>query len=178
MNLSKIFSALIISALLLVFSCKDKDNNPDPGNQSKTNTERLTDSSWILTSAVFVPPLIISIGPAIDTFYNLFEIPLYEDCNRDNRIKFNKDFTMTLDNGAKRCGTEPQTANDGIWKFLNNEKTIQITNSEYFSMLGKDTALLNNIILNDSQMTGTTQYEYNNPFVGTVKSDVNFIFKK
>ena len=180
MKFSKVFSILLISGTLLFFSCKDKENddNPNPDNTKKTNTEYLTDSSWVLTSAEFNPPLVISLGPLIDTFYNLFEIPLYEDCDKDNRIKFNKNYTMTLDNGALKCGSEPQTANDGIWKFMNNETIIQITNSEYFSMLGQDTVMLKSITLSDTTMKGTTEYEYNNPFVGTVKSNVNFIFKK
>lgn len=180
MKLSKAFWILISAGVLFFFSCKDKDNTPSPDDNKpvKTNTEYLTDSNWLLVSAAFNPPLVISLGPVVDTFYNLFEIPMYEDCDRDNRIKFNKNFTMTLDNGTKRCASEPQTANDGIWKFINNEKTIQITNSEYFGMLGQDTVNLNNIVLTDSTMIGSTEYEYNNPILGTVKSNVSFLFKK
>lgn len=168
---------VFISSLIII-SCKDNDSTPDPNKPAKTNTELLTDSSWILVSAQFNPPLVINLGPKIDTFNNLFEVPLYEDCNRDNRIKFNSNNTMTLDNGAKKCGSEPQTANDGIWKFINSEKTIQIINSEYFNLLGKDTVFLNNIVLSDIEMKGITEYEYNNPILGTVKTNVSFIFKK
>ncbi|NUM32329.1 MAG: hypothetical protein HUU47_08400 [Bacteroidetes bacterium] len=178
MKISKILWVAVSIGVMYFYSCKDKENLSKPDNTTKTNTEYLTDSNWLLVSAKFDPPLVINLGTVIDTFYNLFEIPMYEDCQRDNRVKFNNNFTMTIDNGAKRCGAEPQTANDGIWQFKNNEKTIQISNSEYFNMLGQDTVYFNNVALNDTVMTGNTEYEYNNPLLGTVKSNITFKFKK
>ncbi len=47
-----------------------------------------------------------------------------ENCNKDNFIKFNTNFSFVTDEGATKCDpTDPQTETD-IWSFGPSESTI------------------------------------------------------
>ena len=73
-------------------------------------------------------------------------------------IIFNTDSTMTIDNGVLKCGTEPQTAKDGNWKFINNETQIEITNSAYFSLINANKVILENVTVSHTELKGQTDY--------------------
>lgn len=178
MKLSKIFLSLIIISAFVFNACKDEDKKPDPtGN--KTNTQKLAGYNWLLTKATFIPPIVTTIGAQNFTFNELFEIPLIENCQKDNLIIFNADSTMTIDNGTLKCGTEPQTANDGNWRFVNNETQIEITNSAYFSLISANKVIIDQIVITDTEMKGVTDYVFTNPITQVeTTSKINFTFTK
>jgi hypothetical protein len=173
---------LIIAALALsvaIYSCTDDSTTPDP-NSGKTKRELVVGSSWKLTTATFNPPLVITIGTNTQTFTNLFDIPLITACQKDNLIIFNNDSTMTLDNGVEKCApSEPQTAKDGNWKFIDNDTKILITNSDYFSLISSDSVVLDQVIVSATEMRGVTDYIFTNPITSVeTKTKVSFIFTK
>lgn len=179
MKFIKLFLSLLIVSSLLLTSCKDEDKTPDPSNTNKTNTQKLVASNWLLTKATFNPPIVTTIGMQNFTFNELFEIPLIEDCQKDNLIIFNADSTMTIDNGALKCGTEPQTAKDGNWRFISNETQIEITNSAYFSLINANKVIIDKVVITDTEMKGETDYVFTNPLTQVeTTSKINFTFTK
>ncbi len=174
MKFSKVILATLILGSFIINACKD--SKPDP---VKTNTQKLTGKSWLLTKATFNPPIVTIIGTQTFTFVSLFDIPLIDSCQKDNLIIFNIDSTMTIDNGKLKCGTEPQTAKDGNWRFINNETQIEITNSAYFSLINANQVIIDNVVLTDNEMTGQTDYIFTNPITQVITtSKVNFTFTK
>jgi len=177
MKLSNTILALSLLCLLFFSNCKKKTTTPEP---SKTKTEMLTNSNWVILKATFNPPIVTTIATQTFTFKELFEIPLIQECQKDNIIIFKTDSTMTIDNGGKLCSaTEAQTVKDGKWKFINNETQIEITKSAYFSLINSDKVILDQITVSGSEMTGVTDYEFVNPqtSVKTI-SKVTFVFTK
>ncbi|MFM9945958.1 MAG: hypothetical protein ACKVQB_12090 [Bacteroidia bacterium] len=181
MKLSKLVILITIVGAFIFNSCKDDDDKlPDPST-NKTNTEKLVAKNWKLTAAVFNPPLVITLGVKDSAFTNLFDIPLIQACQKDNMFMFNNDTsrTMTIDNGPLKCGTEPQTAKDGNWKFLNNETQIEITNSAYFSLINASGVIIDKLVLNETEMKGQTDYEFVNPLTQQkTKTKIDFTFTK
>ena len=179
----KLFSLVLI---LFVFSsvtflgCKDKDTTPNTNNSNKTKTDLLVSSNWVISKATFNPPIVTTLGTQTFTFKELFEIPLIDSCQKDNKIIFKSDGTMMIDNGVKKCSpTEAQTAKDGNWKFINNETQIEITNSAYFSLINASKVILDQITVSETQLTGVTDYEFTNPITQIkVTSKVSFVFVK
>lgn len=177
MKFTKIFVTLMILSAFVLNACKETDKNPNPTGTGKTNSEKLTAHNWILTTATFNPPLVVTIGTNTQTYTNLFDIPLIEACQKDNSIIFNIDSTMTVDNGPLKCGTEPQTAKDGNWKFINNETQIEITNSAYFSLINANKVVLSTVTVSETEMKGTTPYTFTNPITSEVTtSTIAFTF--
>ncbi len=174
MKYSKILLMLVIVSAFVLNACKDEDKKPDP-----TNTEKLAGHPWLLTRATFNPPLVTTIGTTNYTFYELFDIPLIDTCQKDNLIIFNADSTMTIDNGNLKCGTEPQTAKDGNWKFTDNETKIEITNSAYFSLINSTKVILENVTVSETELHGQTDYVFVNPITQVqTTSKINFTFKR
>ena len=173
----KFILAFTIITAFIFHSCKDEDKKPDPSGM-KTNTEKISNSNWKLNSATFNPPMVITVGPNTITVKSLLEV--LTDCQKDNMLMFNTDSTMTIDNGSVKCEvSEPQTAKDGNWKFINNEKQIEITNSEYFKLISTtgNKVILDNITVSETQLTGETDYVYTGSS-GQVTTKISFIFKK
>ena len=176
MKYSTLFIMLLLINVFAINSCTD-DDNIEP--VAKTNTEKLIGNNWLLVKATFNPPLVTTIGTQNLTFYSLFEIPLIDSCQTDNKIIFNADGTMTIDNGSLKCGTEPQTAKDGNWKFITNETQIEITNSAYFSLISADKVILDKVVLSETEMKGETDYIFINPITQIqTTSKIEFTFTK
>jgi len=178
MKFSKIILMLTLLGTILISSCKD-EKDPDPSG-TKTNTEKLSSGNWVLFTATFNPPLVVTLGANNFTFVNLFDIPVIDSCQKDNKIMFNADGTMTIDNGKIKCSpTEAQTAKDGNWKFANNETQIEITNSAYFSLINSTKVILNQVTVSETELKGITDYEFVNPNTQVkTTSKVSFIFRK
>ncbi len=175
MKYTSLFIILLCLNAFVFNSCKDEKIDPI----EKTNTEKLAGNNWLLVKATFNPPLVTTIGTQNLTFYSLFEIPLIDTCQKDNLIIFNADGTMTIDNGNLKCGTEPQTAKDGNWKFITNETQIEITNSAYFSLISANKVILDKVVLSDTEMKGETDYIFINPITQIqTTSKLNFTFSK
>jgi hypothetical protein len=178
MKLSKLILILAISGSFLFNACKDEEKDPEPTG-GKSKTELIAGANWKLTKATFNPAIVVNLGSFNDTFINLFDIPLITDCQKDNMILFNADGTMTIDNGTLKCApSEPQTAKDGNWTFLNNETQIEITNSEYFKLISSTKVILNNVALSETEMTGQTDYIFTDPIKGPVNTKISFTFTK
>ena len=180
MKKSKFILTIIVITAFIFHSCKDEDTNPDPTNTNKTNTEKISGHQWQLTKATFNPPVVLKFGTFDTSFVNLFDIPLIEPCQKDNLFIFNIDSTITVDNGPLLCSGEPQSMKDGNWRFINNETQIEITNSEYFSLISADKVIIDKVVLTNTEMKGQTDYKYTDPGTQqevTTKIDFTFTHK-
>jgi hypothetical protein len=180
MKISKLLFFLLMVSPFVFNACKD-DEDEKPMATNKTNTEKLVGHNWVLSKATFNPPLVVTLGTKDSAFVNLFDIPLIEACQKDNMFMFNSDSsrTITINNGALKCGTEPQTAQDGNWKFLKNETQLEITNSAYFSLINANGVIIDNLILTDTEMKGQTDYKFINPITQKeTLTKIDFTFTK
>lgn len=174
MKYSKFLVLFAITGSFVLNACTDEVKKPD-----LTNTQKLAGHPWLLIGATFNPPLVTTIGTQNFTFYELFDIPLIDSCQKDNLIIFNADSTMTIDNGVLKCGSEPQTAKDGNWKFTDSETKIEITNSAYFSLINANKVILENVTVAETEMKGQTDYIFINPITQVqTTSKINFTFKR
>jgi hypothetical protein len=106
-----LFTAIILSSFFV--GCKKKEDKPAT---AQTRTQLLTANNWTVTAFVASTP-----GEADENMFGLFE-----NCTKDDFIKFNPNFTVVTDEGATKCDpTDPQTETE-IWSFGPNESTIII----------------------------------------------------
>ncbi|MCB9251349.1 MAG: hypothetical protein H6605_02720 [Flavobacteriales bacterium] len=177
-SIKLLFLFLIVNAFVFQ-SCKDDSEDPDPGTSGKSKSELLVDVNWKLTAATFNPPIVVEIGTLKETYTNLFDIPLIQDCQKDNMILFKGDGSMIIDNGSLKCSSsEPQTAQDGNWKLINNDTEIEITDSEYFKLISSTTVILKNVSITETELKGQTDYVFNDPIKGPVNTVISFTFTK
>ncbi len=117
MKLSYLF---ICGALLSLSACKKKEKaTPAP-----TKTDYLTAGQWKLTSAT-------AGGGVINLMSSM------KDCQTDNLYTFNKDKTITVDEGSTKCSSSaPQTASDGNWSLQNNDAQMTISGGTITAGLG------------------------------------------
>src|SRR5262252_836322 len=103
---------ILLSAGVLISSCKKSNNNP-----TKSKTQLLTQGAWYLTKYEQKT----NNGNWID---NYITIP---NCGRDNFTTFQTNGTQIVDEGATKCSAgDPQT-NSATWAFTDNETRIAIT---------------------------------------------------
>jgi len=106
-----LFTAIIFTAFFA--ACKKKEDKPAT---AQTKTQLLTANNWTLTAFVASRPN--------EPDANMFG--LFENCTKDDFIKFNTNFSVIFDEGATKCDpTDPQTETE-IWSFGPNESTIII----------------------------------------------------
>jgi len=104
-----LFTAIILSSFFV--GCKKEEGKPAT---AQTKIQLLTANNWTLTALVASTPGV----PDLNMF------GFVENCNKDNFIKFNTNFSFVTDEGATKCDpTDPQTETD-IWSFGPSESTI------------------------------------------------------
>jgi len=109
---------------MLLWSSSCKDDTTEVNVVAKTKTELLTESNWVLTSAKAEPAISI-FGVPVAEFYALM-LP----CEKDDWQKFNMDNTLILDQGATKCGSDPQTKTT-TWSFNADETMLTIDDQEH-----------------------------------------------
>lgn len=119
---AKMLIILAMSMTVVFSSCKkDKDEVP------KSKTDLLTISKWKMTARTVTPEVPFyddegnSLGMTNDLFAQMYA------CEKDNSYKFNKDFTIIIDEEAVKCmDSRPQT-HTGSWSFKSNESGITVS---------------------------------------------------
>ena len=120
--------ALIVIGCIAYGCQKDADD----GGGNKTKTELISSAAWKYDTAAI---------DANDDGTTDQALPpgFIENCDRDNTITLKKDSTGTIDAGASKCGSEPQTTSFN-WQFKNNETVISIP-TEVFGVSGDFTIM-------------------------------------
>jgi len=90
-------------------ACKKESNN------FKTNTQLITEKSWILVSYRYN----FNNGPWIDGFVTI------PNCQKDNELSFQSTLNYLIDEGATKCNSsDPQIFQQGTWYFTRNETRL------------------------------------------------------
>ena len=116
-NLKNTTLFLAAAATILSFgSCsKDDDNNGDSNPVSKTTL--LTTGGWVIYSNIEIQ------GP---NTYDIFASN--NDCDKDDILIFNKNSSITFDEGATKCNpSDPQTYTQDTWALVSNDTKLSIT---------------------------------------------------
>lgn len=102
--------ALLASlAAACTFTACSKDDDP------KSASEILTGRSWVVTSINEE----ISKGVAIDPYSS------FDDCFKDNQLKFNAGRELVYDEGNTKCDPQDPQSMKGTWSLSNNDKTLE-----------------------------------------------------
>jgi len=143
-GLLKTSALLLVSSSLLIASCKKDTSNDDPTgvqsttsstsstsggsttsgtnpNPTVTKTDLITGKTWKLTAA--------TVSPKMQGMEDMFA--MMEDCEKDNTIKYNKDKSVVMNEGAQKCDMmDPQTKT-GAWTFSSDEAVLTVDGKNY-----------------------------------------------
>lgn len=109
-----LFAVLAVS---VAFSACKKKEDPAP---AKSKTQLLCAHYWKLTALTVNPPIDFN-GTQISDLY-----AQYEECSKDDILKFNEDKTYVYDEGPTKCDpSDPQTQ-PGTWLFNSTETIITV----------------------------------------------------
>lgn len=109
---------ILLSGLLFFAGCnKDKVNKEG----TKSPTQLLTGQQWLLSKAGFDD----NNNGVVDDDENILA-----ECQKDDTYIFNGTGTGSIQDNGVTCA--PPSASDFSWKFLNNEKELQINFQKYF----------------------------------------------
>lgn len=121
-TLIKYLSLISLATLLIFGACNKKSDEDDP--PAKTTTEMLTAGYWKSVSYTSDPGLPLG-GTIITDLY-----AQWEDCRKDNIMKFKTNGFLIIDEGATKCDLDdPQTVSDESWVLSADGKTITIDGS-------------------------------------------------
>lgn len=113
---TKIFTALLAAAFLLISSCKKEED------KQVSKTDLLTSGQWRMTAYTLSPPVDLDGDGVADAD----GLAAFDACDRDNLFIFQRDGTLVLDAGPTKCNSiDPQSENT-TWAFVNNETEIVI----------------------------------------------------
>lgn len=114
----KNYLLLTLTVALTLASCKKDDS---PSSKSKSNTEKITAHSWVLSSSVIDPKVDFGNGPTSDGRMLMIE------CDWDNQFIYETSGNYVGDEGADKCDPfSSQTSVLGTWAFTNDEKTLTL----------------------------------------------------
>lgn len=150
--MSKKKSSIVLLVLILLISqlgCKKESNN------SRPNTQLLTEQAWILVSFRYN----FNNGPWTDGFVTI------PNCQKDNKLSFQSTLNYILDEGTTKCNSsDPQIFQQGTWYFTTNETKLASVYNGSTSIV--DIVLLDNVSLKTSRKdtlginTGITEVNY------------------
>jgi len=117
---------LLLLVLAFVLNACKKDKDPAP----PTKTDLLTAKTWKLTAWTVDQPIQLdSAGTSVipTDIYNYLS-QRQGNCVLDNTIKFNKDKSYTVEQGATKCDPiQDQVYASGTWLFSSDENTVALT---------------------------------------------------
>jgi hypothetical protein len=115
------FTLALLCISCIMSSCK-KDDDP-------TKTDLLTSKDWKTTALTIDPAVDMNGDGTADTDM----LSLYEDCQKDDLVRFGTDKTVTNDEGETKCDPDdPQTSSGGTWSFNSDETELTIVGMEWF----------------------------------------------
>jgi hypothetical protein len=114
--------------LIFLLSACDSDDDKTP---SKTVKEYLTSGFWKTTAKTIDPGIDQGDGTVITDLY-----AQWDECQKDDLIRFNMDGTITDDEGVIKCDTNnPQTVNDRTWELSDDNKSLSISHPDEGTMI-------------------------------------------
>ena len=145
----KITLGLTILSLLLIGSCKKKDDSP-----AKSKTENLCSSPWITTSMTISPAINIG-GTLITDWYSQFEA-----CEKDDKMKYESNKTGIYDEGATKCSAgDPQTE-PFTWSFDLTETKITQDGETYDIIQLDESTFKISVVYDGDDVGGTSGVKY------------------
>ncbi|MBT3174486.1 MAG: hypothetical protein HN336_06530 [Lentimicrobiaceae bacterium] len=132
MKLSPIKKSLILLIITIILSSCEKDN--------KGPVDYLTAGNWRITG--------LELSPGIDfngiNITNVYDF-IFQECSRDDLIRFNADGTITEDEGPTKCNpSDPQTITDNTWVLSEDGSSISAT------FFGIETGSADILVLNET----------------------------
>lgn len=112
-------AVLVILTGAIMAGCQKDDNN---NNSGATKTQLLTTGNWKLTSD-YIDPAVDVDGDGVADHEVL---SFYDDCDKDDFIKFKSDGTVTFDEGPLKCNPSDPQSENSTWKFANNETQLVV----------------------------------------------------
>lgn len=151
---------LLACSLPIVFAaCKKKDD--------KSNFDMLTEGKWKVTEVNISKDGTV----ALDYYATL------GTCAKDNFYTFNKDNSITSDEGATKCDdTVKQVTTDGTWVLTNGDKTFTIKNSKILPISGDQS--MNIVKLDNSTLKLAKDTTIDYPGLGIITGTINATFTK
>lgn len=125
---------LLLSMTLLslfIGGCKKEETTT-----VKSKTELLCAHYWKAVSLTVNPPLDIDGAPVSDLFAT------FDDCIKDDLIKFNTDKTMIFDEGATKCDPASDQTSSGTWTFNSDETILTDDEDEDFILVDLNESFL------------------------------------
>ena len=141
---------LMAACLMLAFTSCNKEKSED--NPLSEKTKLLTAKEWVVQK--------VEEREGNGAWEDVF--PQFEPCLKDNRFKFNTDFTVVYSEGAVACvpNSPNQVLETQPWKF-NADGTVLITGDVENKILQLDADKL--VVLISETVAGVT-YETKNTF--------------
>jgi hypothetical protein len=112
----KKFALLIIACLTILAACKKDDADP-------SKKELLCGKNWKMTALT-----INATGVTIDVF-----ALYYEDCDKDDLVRFNEDGTTLMDYKV-RCDPSDPATETGTWSF-NSDQTVLTMDGDAYNIV-------------------------------------------
>ncbi len=137
----------LASLFLMIFlaACSKKDETN--ANNSKTAMELITNGKWYISAYTSSVPIDWNGNGVLVT--DLFtSMP---SCEKDNYLVFMSNLQILFNAGATKCNVNDSQEDIEAWKFLNNEKEIEIDGEMYFIVELTATAMV--LKEKDSQTT-------------------------
>jgi len=148
MNLKNLLVILMTGIFAFSFSaCGDDSTEPSPSSNS--NTDLLTSSAWIMTAGKIEPPIVIFGIEFNDIYADM------EDCDKDDELIFNTDFSGSEDEGATKCDPADPQSEAFTWAWASNETQI-VYDSTTFDVVSLTTTELKLESVIDGEEFGDT----------------------
>jgi hypothetical protein len=105
---------ILLSAVLIMTSCEKDDPKP-------TKKEMLTGKNWYLTSWTVNPAVEDDDGNMITNVFALLP-----SCTTDDFSRFDKNGSITFDEGVSKCSVSDDQTIQGTWSFNSDESIVTV----------------------------------------------------
>ena len=152
---------LALVALTIAFAACKKD-------KTVSAFDHLTTGTWKVSETYLAKDTTVIID---------YYVAQMQDCAKDNIYTFNKDYSITSDEGPTKCDTSvAQKTTDGTWGLADNDKTFSIKNSKILPLSGDVNMSI--VSLDDSYLKLTKDTTIVYPGIGNISGTVHVTFKK
>ena len=111
---------ILLTGLMFFISCRNDNVNEEP--QQKSPAQLLTQKQWLLTKAGFDD----NNNGVVDDGENIID-----NCQKDNVYLFNGTGSGSITDNGETCAP-PTAPSEFSWKFLNENKELEISFQKYF----------------------------------------------
>jgi hypothetical protein len=108
------FLGLLVNAALIFTSCEEEESKPG-------KKELLTGKNWSLTSWTVNPGVPTEDGAVTNVF------AILRACDKDDFTRFDKNGSVTFDEGDSKCSVDSDQTMQGTWSFNSDETVVSVT---------------------------------------------------